>query len=946
MRRLLQTSVVLAVTPLALALPVVSRPAPRAHAVAPKVSEHAVRGIDAAAARGIAGWGAPGPRAGHPLALTRATAAAPFEALGVTWAAERGLGEVEVLARVRQDGAWTDWHALDADDDHAPDDAVAESRTPRLRGGTAPWYTGRADGWQVRLAVSDGRAPRDVRVSLVDPGRSGADEGIGRSPVYGASAEAAPSRPTIVTRAQWGADESLRSGTPSYSDTIETGFVHHTDTSNSYTSSQAAAMVRSVYAFHTKSRGWSDIGYNFLVDKYGRVFEGRYGGVDRPVIGAHTGGFNTDTFGVSLLGNYTSVAPSSAQLSALQRTFAWKFSLHQVNPTATTVLTSRGGSKYAAGTKVRFNNVSGHRDAGLTACPGTQTYNRLPTIRTNVKKAMGASIYKPVLSTATPLYLTTPSVTLKAGTPSTQSWRLLVRNARTGLGYRSLRGVGTSTLITAVWDMRDQNGRLVPPDRYELELQSWTAYTQAYTYKVRLDVVSPLPSGVNLSRGDGVPYALVEGGRLYGASTALLRALRPQPPLTAYAGPQAALGAPLAGPADGMYVRNAAATAWLVVDGQRRPVTSTVASALGLPAARTLPDAVVNAAPVGPAWTSTDRHPDGTVVTTADGAWRIESGVRRPFTSPASRAAWSRSLVVSAAKPADLALPAGAPLAPPEGVVLKQADGSLVVVSGGTWRPVGAVALGYASTVLATAEDLAALPAGAPLEADRHPSGALLRTGTTTYVEVLGATKRAVDPALVALDPRVPVAPVAGELPALGGGRWNAPSGVAGLGSDGLVRVVDNGRLVTLPRKSLLGYVDVALPALEAEDFGPLPVAAALSNAARHPSGSLVTDGTSVWLLDAGTRRPVAASLVATYLGRPALPATDADLALPAGPAAGPPTGAWVTTSDGVRWLVDSGVRRPVTATVARRLGLDLVTPLPVVTAELTSATALGPAVG
>ncbi|HEX8002226.1 MAG TPA: peptidoglycan recognition protein [Mycobacteriales bacterium] len=929
MRPLLRTAVVLAVTPVALALPVASRPAAKPHPVRASVREHAVRGV-AAVRDAVAG-----PGVGRPLALTAPAAAAPFEALGVTWAADRAVGDVSVLARVRQAGAWTAWHALDADPDHEPDAAEAAG----ARGGTAPWYAGRSDGWQVRLAVVGGRAPRDVRVSLVDPGSSAADAEIGRSPVFGASAEAAPARPSIVTRAQWGADESLRDGSPDYSDTIRMGFVHHTDTSNSYSSTQAAAMVRSVYAFHTQSRGWSDIGYNFLVDKYGRVFEGRYGGVDRPVIGAHTGGFNTDTFGVALLGNFASYVPPPATLSALQRTFAWKFSLHYVNPLATTVLTSRGGSKYETGTQVRFNNVSGHRDAGLTACPGAQTYSRLPSIRSGIKAAMGASLYTPSVSAPAPLYLSS-GVTVRSGVAGSQSWQLDVRDAR-GVVRRTYRGTASGALAVT-WDLRDATGALVVPDRYALTLQSWTATTRALPWQQRVDVASPLPDGATLGNA-GVPFAVVESGRTYPASAPLLNAVRQAPPLPAFPGPKAALGLPVAGPRDGTYVRNAAGTAWLVVDGARRPATSSVATALGLGAARLLPDAVLSVAPVGTPWTRTDAHPDGVVVTSADTAWRIESGVRRPFTSPASRAAWAKSLAVAAATPADLALPLGRPLGPPEGVVLQRVDGSFVVVSDGAWRPVGAAALGYASAVAATTADLSAWPLGEPL-GDRHPSGTLLRTGPASYVEVLGGTRRAVDPALVAADPRVPLAPVSNEVNLLVAARWSPPNGLAGLGADGLVRVVDNGRLVTVARNAL-GYGTVALPALEAADFGPLPVAAALANPARHPAGSLVTDGTAVWLLDASARRPVAASLVATYLGRPALPATAADLALPAGPAAPPANGAWLRTPDGARWLVQDGVRRAASAAATRRLGYGSVPTMLVAAEELTASTVLGPAV-
>jgi hypothetical protein len=946
LRRFVQSLAVLSVTPVALALPVVSRPLTAPRPVAPKVSEHAVRGVDAASARSIPGFGVTyGPAASRPLALTAPVRTGTFSALGVTWDAGSG-DEADVVARVRQDGAWSPWHVLDADPDHEPDKGSVDTASA-LRAGTAPWFHGPADGYQVRVGVVDGVAPANVRVSLVDPGTSPADASIGRSPTLG-SDEAAASigQPSFVSRAQWGADESLRDGSPDYGDTIKMGFVHHTDNSNSYSMAGAAALVRSVYAFHTQSRGWSDIGYNFLVDKYGRIFEGRYGGVARPVIGAHTGGFNTDTFGAALLGNYTSVAPSSAQLGALQRLFAWKLGLHYVNPVGRTTMTSRGGTKYAEGEKVTLNNVSGHRDAGLTSCPGQATYSRLPAIRSAIKSAMGASLYYPSATTSSAMYLTTPSVAVKAGTPVAQAWRLDVRNARSGAIVRQVSGSGSASAITATWNLKDKAGNLVPPDTYTLTLSSWTTRTRAKPYTVRVKVASPLPDGASIRYSTQATNVFVENGGLGAVSQALASALRPTPPLVSFPGQRATMKGVSAPPRDGLFVKAAATGAlYLVVDGHRRPVSSSTVSALGLTAPVTLPSTVVAGAPSGPAWTDTARHPDGMVVRGTDGAaWRIESGVRRPFTSPASRARWSKGFAAPMALPGDLALPLGAPLAPPEGTVLRHASSAGVVSDGAFRMLTDGGALGYAvnTAPIATAEDLAALVAGPPVGAERHPSGTLLRNGAS-YLEVLGTTKRTVPASLVPTDPRTPVAALTGEVSSLLAPRWLPGSGIAGRGADGTVRVVDNGRLVTVaPDVAASLYGGVTLPALEAADFGPLPPASALANAALHPAGSLVTDGTGVWLVDAGTRRPVAASLRKTYRGRPALPATAADLALPVGTAASVPTGAYVVTPDNVRWLVARGVRRSVTATVARRLSLSHVTPQPVVTGELNAVTSYG----
>ncbi len=901
--------VVLAVTPALLALPVVSRPAPKPHPVPPVVREHAA-GVGVGAPRRVQ-W---------------------FSAIGLTWARGSVTGELDVAVRVRQAGRWQDWHPLDADDEDAPDDTSPERGS---RGGSALYYTGPADGYQVR--VTSGSA-RDVRVALIDPGSSDADS-LDRA-VPSNTAYASANQPAVVTRAQWGADERLRSGSPSYADTIKVGFVHHTDTTNSYSASQSAALVRSVYAFHTRSRGWSDIGYNFLVDKYGRLFEGRYGGIARPVIGAHTGGFNTGTFGVSLLGNYTSVGPAGAQLAMLERVFAWKFGLHYVNPLARTTLTSAGGSKYAAGVRVTFNNVSAHRDAGLTACPGSQTYVRMPSIRSWDKAYMGASIYYPSITTAAPLYLTTPSVTMRGGIAKAQYWRGTVVDRRTGELVKEGSGNTASPLVWT-WNLRYPSGDHVPPGSYRLTMESWVVGNRARPYVVDVQVRSPLPSGLVVRDLSGV-VSILDNGRRAVPSPALLAALRP-PDLVVPAWPTQL--APYAGPVaplpDGAVVRTPDGAAWAIVDGIRRPISGGVYDALGLPPAVAVSAALAAVLPAGPALTDRTRHPDGQLVTDGLETWRLESGVRRPFTSAAALDGWSTGRALSPATSADLALPAGPPLGPPEGTLLRTG-----VVSGGTFRPFPspevATGLGYAAADApeATSADLAALGTGPALGAGAHPSGTLLRDGSA-YWEVWGSGRRWVDPALLAVDPRRPVLPVTGEMAALGASPYAAPAGFAGRGADGVVRVVAGGRLVVVPAGTL-GYSSVALPALEAADFG-VPVAGSLVNGGLHPSGSIVFAGSETWLLDAGARRQLTDAVLATYLGRPVLPATAADLARPAGGAAPPATGSWLRVpGDGSRWLVEHGVRRSVSPAVAHRLGLDQVAPLDVPLADLAAGTISG----
>jgi N-acetylmuramoyl-L-alanine amidase len=167
-------------------------------------------------------------------------------------------------------------------------------------------------------------------------------------------ATAATARPAIVSRKGWGAVESLRRAGPDYSSTVKAAVIHHTVKTNRYAPSESAALVRADYLYHVRSRGWNDIGYNFLVDRYGRVFEGRYGGITRAVLGAHAGGFNTYTTGVAMLGTFSSSRPPAAMLASLKRLLAWKLDLSHVDPAGKTTLRSAGGAnvRYPAGRKI------------------------------------------------------------------------------------------------------------------------------------------------------------------------------------------------------------------------------------------------------------------------------------------------------------------------------------------------------------------------------------------------------------------------------------------------------------------------------------------------------------------------------------------------------------------------------------------------------------------
>jgi N-acetylmuramoyl-L-alanine amidase/FG-GAP-like repeat len=308
-------------------------------------------------------------RSAEPVVATNTMATEPFRLVAVTWRSDDARPTAWV--RTRADGTWSKWYRLATDDEHGPDPGSTEART--TRSGTEPLVVPHSDGVQVRVA-SDSGVPPDLRLDLIDPGRSSVDAKANQA--VPAAAATVP-RPTILNRAQWGADESLREpGSPDYG-VVNGAFVHHTVNANDYSAAEVPAIIRGIYAYHVNSRGWRDIGYNFLVDKFGRIWEGRYGGIDRAVIGAHTQGYNDDAFAMSAIGTYTSQPPSAAMITAFERLFSWKFFLHGVDPDRPV---DYDGESWPA--------IAGHRDAADTECPGGALYARLPTIRAAVQASM------------------------------------------------------------------------------------------------------------------------------------------------------------------------------------------------------------------------------------------------------------------------------------------------------------------------------------------------------------------------------------------------------------------------------------------------------------------------------------------------------------------------------------------------------------------------------
>jgi len=453
-----------------------------------------------------------------PVVLTPQQLTKNFDLVGVTWDANsiRAI-DVTAMVRVRQGGTWSEWQVLDANED-SPDTQSAENRTSKHREGTEPLLTSTADGVQVRLDTADGSTPAGLQVSMVDPGTSAGDAALDTAPPA-ATANAETGAPAVVTRAQWGADESIAKPALRNSN-VKVMFVHHTATSNTYSgTAEAAAQIRAIYAYHVKVNGWYDIGYNFLVDKAGTIFEGRRGSIDEMVMGAHTEGFNTDTMGVSALGNYDVAAPPAAMMDSIARVAAWKLGRHGFNPSSTAILTAGGGttSRYAAGTQVTVNRVAPHAEVGRTACPGRFLKAQMAGIRATASSLV--SQYPPLMSaaTATPSAPTwgTGSVAFSANLWVTEDWTVTVQSMCGTTPIRTF--TGSSDQISATWDLKTDTGETAPPGVYAVR---YAAPNGTWVHDVEILPTVDSPAG-------GCTTSRISGSDRYSTSVAEGRAAFP-----------------------------------------------------------------------------------------------------------------------------------------------------------------------------------------------------------------------------------------------------------------------------------------------------------------------------------------------------------------------------------------------------------------------------------
>ncbi len=356
-----------------------------------------------------------------PRALQAATAPIRFDMLGLHW---QGSGSVEYRA-LSLAGRWGAWTLADASGD-GPDVRSSENH-PGWYDGGADW-TGASERVQFRThGITRLRAYYLWSRTTKKPQRTLSIAGS----------------PAIVPRTDWQADEKIVRAKPLYAPTLKLAIVHHTAGTNDYTPAEAAAIVRGIEVYHVQGNGWNDIGYNFLIDRYGTVYEGRGGGITRNVVGAHALGFNNGTVGISLIGNFENATPPPAMQAALVRLLAWRLDVAHIDPQSTVAFTSGGNGKFRAGKVVTLRAISGHRDTGPTDCPGNDAYALLPQIIRRVAATGLPKLYTPVVSGALG-----SDIRFQARLSSARPWTIALTDA-TGKVVASRRG--NSQLVDWTW---------------------------------------------------------------------------------------------------------------------------------------------------------------------------------------------------------------------------------------------------------------------------------------------------------------------------------------------------------------------------------------------------------------------------------------------------------------------------------------------------------------
>jgi hypothetical protein len=369
-----------------------------------------------------------------------------FVLAGVEWSGPRDAS-IELRVRSRS-GAWSPW-AVVSTLGHEPNGAPAG----RTVFGSPVWF-GPARRFELRASVPvDGLRVHFVTLAAVSGAPAAAKAAA--FPLADPVLDAGPGQPPIIARSAWAGAHSPPAVPPAYGK-VRLAFVHHTDNPNGYAAGAVPAILLAIYQFHRFVRGWHDIGYNFVIDLFGRIWEARAGGIDLPVIGAQAGGYNVESTGVAVLGTFSSVVPSRAAIAALERLLAWKLSLHGLHALGRTTVEVNPFdafyTPYAGGTRISLPHVAGHRDGCTTDCPGNAFYARLPSIRPRVA-ALAGTVGTLTIGPRPPL-LSLAMVETTAGVPAVVSGALRTLGAAPIAGapvaVESVISGGTTTPLAGV----------------------------------------------------------------------------------------------------------------------------------------------------------------------------------------------------------------------------------------------------------------------------------------------------------------------------------------------------------------------------------------------------------------------------------------------------------------------------------------------------------------
>ena len=391
-----------------------------------------------------------------------------FTAVGLTWH-QPGRGHVDARVSVSSGPGAAFGPAAELESDYNDGPAPGEPEHRPGARATALLWTGAGRCVRFDLSLPAGEPLSELRAVFLNTSGTAFGGSPSRfvpgevEPPPGlATAGARPGQPAFITRQGWGADEKLKNCEPDVADRVKMSFVHHTASGNDYSRDEADDVIRAIYAYHTGSRGFCDIAYNFLVDRFGRSYVGRSGGITKPIVSAATGGFNTGSVSVSAIGNYDQVSVPSAVVGAIERVLAWRLDLAHVPPNGTASMTAGESdtARYPKGTTVKLPVISGHRQTNYTNCPG-RIYDLLPKIRSETHVLGAPKIFRPAQSRSS-FVAVKESVTYTAFSGNRLSWR--VELIKDGKVVRTLKKGGTQLAVS--WNGTAADGDPVAPGAY------------------------------------------------------------------------------------------------------------------------------------------------------------------------------------------------------------------------------------------------------------------------------------------------------------------------------------------------------------------------------------------------------------------------------------------------------------------------------------------------